>query len=328
MCICFYALKGLRDSATPDALWAFDPGRGTTSSSRWAQHAVGPAPSMKSCVAYKDVSGKLGALFDSDGYLSAQFSLSNMDTQQTPAGAWNGTDTAWFLGAQNGGFVSWFAYDLSGNQLTSARYDSGSRFRAACNSSGDLIAYNTGLWPNNPAMQRRTRSGSVAASSTAVSDGPLCVDASDNILIGVTTSLKKYNDSFTQQWSVSLSEYVTAVVADTSSNPYALLTQVPSGATVKIQKFNSSGTSQWVVTTGMNGLYDPLVDYWSDGTNVFLAYEKKVGFGTLGMTVEKYNGSGTLQWSRVVWYEDGNTRLIKSIRTDGSLMALAGIRGQ
>jgi hypothetical protein len=330
MCLCFYALKGTRESSSPDALWAYDPGKGSTSSSRWAQHAIGPAPSGQSCIGLRDVSNTLGRVFDRDGYITSTFSLTNLATAD-PVSAWNGTDTAWFLATATGGTTNWYAFNLSGTQLSSSRYDSGSRFRAACNSSGDLIAYNASTSPQR--MERRARGGTVSASSSSVPSSVLCVDASDNILTAQASSLVKYNGSFTQQWSTSYSQFgasVLAVVADSSSNAYVLYAQSPPGTAVKIEKYNSSGTSQSVTTiTTFNGLYDQFVDFWCDGTNLYLAFFRNVGLGTMGLTVIKYNGSVSEVWARNPWYEDGTAnRTAKSVRSDGTVLTLAGVRGQ
>ena len=327
MCVCFHTLKCVREQSTPDALWAYDPGKGSTSTARWARHAVGPAPSLQSCVGYRDISNTFGAVFDKTGYISTVFSLTGLSTSNDPISAWNGTDTAWFY---NGS--SWYAFDLSGNQLTSSRYDNGSRFHVACNSDGDLIAFNYFTAAPFIRLQRRTRSGTVAASiNPFFGTCPLAVDSSGNVIAADLSSLVKYNSSLSSQWSKaypSSGDVPNAIVCDSSSNTLVLLTQASPGTTVKISQYNSSGTVQWTTTTGFNALYDSLVDFWCDGSNVYLAMYANVGSQT-GMIVKKYNSSGTEQWARNVWYDNGTTApQFRSLRADGSLMALAGTRGQ
>ena len=330
MCVCFYSLKCLREQDVADALWAYDPGPGSTATARWARHAIGPAPSLASCVGFIYVANTMGALFDRTGYISAVFSLTNLSAAD-PISAWNGTDTAWFFGNPTGSTGSnWYSFDLSGTQIASARYDTANRFHVACNASGDLIAFN--YFSSFPfvVLQRRTRTGTVAA-SVNMTAAPLSVDASGNVIVGQLSSLVKYNSSLASQWSSAYpasGDVPNAVVCDSPSAVYVVLTQSPPATAMKVAKYNSSGLSQWTVTTGFNGLTDSIVDFWCDGSNVYLAVYVSAG-PSAGMTVQKYDGSGTQLWSRIVWYDDNTTtRRIRSVRSDGVLMTLAGTRGQ
>jgi hypothetical protein len=316
----------MREVTGCDALWSYDPGIGSSTGARFARHAQGPAPSMQSCVALTDVSGIAGALFDSSGYMTTVFSVSGYSCTDTIA-AWNGSGVVWIGNVSSS--VVWKAFDLSGTLLTTKTLGSSSMRKAcvACDSNGYLVLYvQSGL---TGSIQRIDASGTLV-NSLSVTNTPtaLCVDSSDNVIVNLGSVVVKYDTSFSQQWSVALGAgggaTIRNLVAGPSGGIYAAY-EVSTTGDVQLSLIDSSGAISWTVTIGSTavGAFQ-FRDLWSDGTYAYLAFLD----GSAESTREKYNSSGTQVFSERICFEDGDLSVVNTIRADGSLMALAGTRGE
>lgn len=322
MCCCYQALKGIREATGNDALWVYDPGQGSTNTARYAIHGQGPAPSLSSFVAFTDITGTVGAILDRDGYITAVLSASGL-TPTVIRAAWNGSSTAWVSSGSSG--LDWRAYNLSGTlQGTATVSDSTTvnRYSCACDSSGNLVAYN--VFTNK--LERWAPAGTLVSSVTLSLVGlgavPLCVDGSDNIIVINGSVIDKYDTSMSRTMRVSYPFGVTpiALVADSGGNFFMVGHQ---GNTARLYRYTSSGTLDWTVTLSYQALSDTFKDLWCDGSNVYLAYYRSF----IGTYRQKYNSSGSQVWSDTVWFDDNNLRTINSIRGDGSVVVYAGARG-
>lgn len=318
MCICFYTLKQIREATGNDALWAYDPGPPGTPE-KYATHATGPAPSMKSAVCFSDVSGTLGAIVDVDGYLTTQFSVSGVTLSQ-PMAAWNGTSAMWI--ADRTTSPTWRAFDLSGSLLGSFTGNSlfgAVRFAAACDSSGNLIVSAAG------ATQQRSTSGT-ALNSVALG-GLVAVDSSDNVFLVTGTEVRKYNSSFALQWNVSLPSSITLFGAVCDSSGNLLITYYNSFTVFSLRKYSSSGSVSWTTTLPYSGSAARTTDLWCDGANVYILASDNSN-RPLRM---KYDSSGSqvwqedVLWQRAVSWDTGEFNA-RTIRGNGSLITLAGLR--
>ncbi len=311
MCICYGALKVIREASGSDALWMYDPGVGTS-----AVHAIGPAPSLNSCVALSNVTGYFGAIVDVDGYISTLFSIGAPLGPLTLA-AWNGSSTAWFWWGSTA-----YAYNLSGTLLSTPTIgspSSGNRYCLACDSSGNLFSISgTSLRKTNTAgtllVSTFTPNGSTFPNYTDT----CCVDSSGNVFVTTNQYIRKYDNSLSTLWTYSLPIQHFLAVTDSAGAVYVL----SSNSGYQLRKWNSSGTLQWTISLpyAFSGGYSS--DMWCDGTYVYIAYGPSVG-----AVREKYDASGNLVWSESIWWDpDIGNRVVASIRGNGSLIAMAGNR--
>lgn len=318
MCICFYTLKQIREATGNDALWAYDPGPPGTNE-KYATHATGPATSLKSAVCFSDVSGTLGAIFDVDGYLTMQFSVSGVTLSQ-PIAAWNGTSAMWI--ADRTASPTWRAFNLSGSLLGSFTGNTlfgAVRFAAACDSSGNLIVSAGG------ATQKRSTSGT-ALNSVALG-GLVAIDSSDNVFLVTGTEVRKYNSSLSLQWNVSLPSSITPFGAVCDSSGDLLITYYNSFTVFSLRKYSSSGSVSWTTTLPYSGAAARTTDLWCDGSNVYIL-ASDISNRPLRM---KYDSSGSqvwqedVLWQRAVFWDTGEYNA-RTIRGNGSLITLAGMR--
>lgn len=318
-CSCFYVTKLIREASGSDALWMYDPGPGTSFSSRQARHGQGPAPSMNSFITLTETADTLGAILDINGYITTLFTVSGV-TLSRPVAAWNGSSVAW-IGERptTGGNVIWRSFDLSGTQLgTFSGGFSGwvNPNSVACDSSGNLI------FGDYFQTQRRNSSGTLL-NSLSSGGTILAVDSSGNITIGDGgTGLSSYSSSFSSRWSTTISGGYTqfGCVCDSSGN--VLVGYGDSSGNLLLRKYTSTGGTSWTSTLPFSGGSSTISHLWSDGANTYLTARDAA---TQPRRL-KYDASGTLQWNEAIWWRDGYNS-IETIRADGNHLVLAGSRG-
>lgn len=275
---------------------------------------------MSNMLAFSDISGTLGAVFDVNGYVTAQFTVSGV-TLSDPLAAWNGTGAAWI--ADRATSPTWRAFDLSGSLLgsfTGSNTNGLNKNSVACDSSGNLVISASG------STQRRSTSGTLL-NSIATSGSLVAVDPSDNVLLVNGSAIAKYDTSLALVWSVTAPAFVgfRGAVCDSSGNLIISYTD-SSSASHYLRKYNSSGSVVWTKTLPYFGTASSTVDLWCDGSNVYLLARDTTGPAAGDPIRLKYDSSGGLTWQDYVFWDDGYIQA-KTLRGDGSLMTLAGIRG-
>jgi hypothetical protein len=327
MCDCYPILKIIREDVGSDSIAMYDPGPGGV-----ARHAIGPAPSMTSCVRLNNNTAQtVGATFDVNGYITQLFNNSAFMFPSTMTfAAWNGTSNAWFWGASVGNFTSGLmCFNLSGSLLlfsSTSQFSPRNTYGFACNSSGHLVMI------SGASVEIRNQSnGLVASASTPNNVGygdTCCVDGSDNVFVTTNSYVRKYNSSLTAQWTVSLALTHLACVADSSGAVFVFSNNSGTG---QIRKYNSSGTLQWTVS--LSGGFDGTgrdFDVWCDGSNIY--FSGKISGSTIVYERRKWDGSGNLVWSEELWWNVAwgvgglGAPITPSIRGNGTVIALASRR--
>lgn len=164
----------------------------------------------------------------------------------------------------------------------------------------------------------------ILTSATELYSRAVTVDGSGNIYaLGTTfataTYICKYNSSMVLQWQTQMSSTNPSdITTDSSGDVYVC-------ASNSVQKFNSSGTLQWqrTIATGVAYRSVAFSKLTIDSSNNIYAV------GTMTDTqsttyyyavIVKYNSSGTLQWTRVLYKSsDSNPQVFgKAISIDNT----------
>jgi hypothetical protein len=301
-CCCRYSLKKYDDASGLPFHWSADHGTDSVL-------VIGPPTSGKVAIVRKSTTGKLGYVVDSDGMFSIGLDVAS---QQGSLGTWNGSYT-WI---KDSGTSNFRLFDSSGSHIASVTYSfplASYQPTFVTDSGGNLLSLNSGSGFYSEFIWKHNTSGTLVwkySYAAGPSSPTLAVDSGDNAIVGWNGAfLTKVDSSGALVWNKSGTTVGSLLCCDSSDNIYA----AGSGT---IYKYSSAGTlsSTW-------SLGGSVTDMSCSGTNVYI-----LRLVSSVVYAEKYNGSGTLQWSTAVPWRAGAGIAPRDIRSDGTHVWISGNR--
>jgi hypothetical protein len=210
---------------------------------------------------------------------------------------------------------------------------SANTFTGVADSSGNLYVWFVTSTAGELIVAKISANGSITwnnkmtfSSVTGIySTGGICLDASGNIVIatgapGAGILIVKINSSGTVQWakgygSTSVGD-CNDVIADSSSNLYAIVSTAGANYDACLVKFDSSGAIQWQVkltSSAYDFFYGMAIDSSANVTCVGMSF-----IGTNASIIARYNSSGTLQWQRQLYGNGSGYQRFFDACTDSS----------
>lgn len=195
-------------------------------------------------------------------------------------------------------YSNWMAYLTSTDQGWATAVSNGSVFSVGTEGTKKLIVkYN----PNGSIAWQRTLDGTISSPADAFYSAS--TDSSGNLYTGGYRNFAKYNSSGTLQWqknftSTTTSTYFTGITNDSSGNIY--VSNAPNGW--QVAKLTSTPGVTWTKQASFNLVY---INSSVSGIAVDSSGNVYVTAGTgtdpdgyLGHIIQKFDSSGSPQWTR------------------------------
>jgi uncharacterized delta-60 repeat protein len=146
--------------------------------------------------------------------------------------------------------------------------------------------------------------------------------------VSLESTIIKYNSSGTLQWQRKLATSALAGLAINSSNDLIACGRTESSSNALLIKYNSAGTLQWQRTLQGAGTESFSAVTLDSAGNAYVIGSSSTGsIGSNDVLIAKYDGSGTLEWQRLLGSTSSDTGQGIQLDNQGNIILIGSTSG-